>query len=68
MRPTKINILPRAGTYTPLDNGSAGPSKRGRRFGWKSVALAVGLVVGVVWMVGPRDTYVKYTHASPYDG
>src|SRR5262245_32384999 len=58
MRPSKINILSRGGSYSPLENGG-GARSSGRRFGWKSVVLVAGIFVGALWMVGPRDTYNK---------
>lgn len=73
MRPTKINILPRTGSggrYSALDTS---PHPTGRRLGWKGVAICMGLFIGAVWIINPRQQYQDYKskHAATvpqYDG
>ncbi|KAG8895686.1 Farnesyl pyrophosphate synthetase, partial [Tulasnella sp. 403] len=62
MRPGKINILPRTtGRYSPLDNAGTTGS---RKFGWKGVALVLGIFVGAVWFINPQQQLQQYT--SPH--
>ena len=48
-------ISPRSGNYDRLEGGM-GPSRVGgtKRFAWKKFAVGAALLVGVVWLFGPR--------------
>ncbi|TDL22138.1 hypothetical protein BD410DRAFT_788834 [Rickenella mellea] len=50
-----MSILPRTNnTYKRLDTDGTGP-RRGRWFGWKKFAVVAGLIIGLVWVFGPRE-------------
>ncbi len=46
---------PRSSNYERLEGGM-GPSKTSgvRRFGWKKFAIGAVLIIGLVWVFGPR--------------
>ena len=48
-------ISPRSSNYDRLEGGM-GPSRVGgvKRFAWKKFAVGAALLVGVVWLFGPR--------------
>lgn len=48
------SILPRVNGYKRVDgDGEARPSRV--RFGWKKFAIAATVVIGLVWLFGPRE-------------
>ena len=51
-------ISPRSSNYERLESGH-GPSRTGsnmRRFGWKKFAIGAVVIIGLVWVFGPRKT------------
>ncbi|KAH8091007.1 nucleoside phosphatase family-domain-containing protein [Cristinia sonorae] len=56
-------LSPRSSNYKQLETGM-GSSRVGgvRRFGWKKFVIGAGVIIGLVWVFGPRkeDMYEKY--------
>ncbi|KAK1217322.1 Guanosine-diphosphatase [Marasmius sp. AFHP31] len=50
------SLSPRSSHYERLENG-LGPGKSGpkKRFAWKKFAIAAVVLIGLVWMFGPRE-------------
>lgn len=50
-------ISPRSSNYERLEGGM-GPSRMSNkyRFGWKRIAIAAGVIIGLVWFFSPRET------------
>lgn len=57
---------PRSSNYERLENGM-GPSRIGgtRRFGWKKFAIAAVVVIGLVWVFGPRKEDINVSEDIP---
>ncbi|EKM52069.1 uncharacterized protein PHACADRAFT_262526 [Phanerochaete carnosa HHB-10118-sp] len=66
---------PRSSNYERLENGM-GPSRMNgiRRFGWKKFAIGAVVVIGLVWVFGPRkediipEKYIPSFPKSPFGG
>ncbi|KAJ4491767.1 nucleoside phosphatase family-domain-containing protein [Lentinula lateritia] len=52
----QMAISPRSSNYERLEGGM-GPSRMGnkKRFAWKKIAIAAVVLVGLVWVFGPRE-------------
>lgn len=50
-------ISPRSSNYERLEGGM-GPSRMGNkyRFGWKKIAIAAAVIIGLVWFFSPSET------------
>ncbi|KAH6893732.1 guanosine-diphosphatase [Coprinopsis sp. MPI-PUGE-AT-0042] len=65
-------VSPRSGNYDRLEGGM-GPSRTGlpahqrgwRRFGWKKFAIGAAVLIGIVWLFGPREK-VDWQQAKDY--
>ncbi|KAI0086951.1 nucleoside phosphatase family-domain-containing protein [Irpex rosettiformis] len=62
-------ISPRSSNYERLESGH-GPSRTGgmRRFGWKKFAIGAVVIIGLVWVFGPRKADIipeKYIPSIP---
>lgn len=63
-------VSPRSGNYDRLEGGM-GPSRTGapqrgwRKFGWKKFAIGAAVLIGIVWLFGPREK-VDWQQAKDY--
>ncbi|KAK7449822.1 Guanosine-diphosphatase [Stygiomarasmius scandens] len=50
-------LSPRSSNYERLEGG-LGPSKMGtsKKFAWKKFAIGAAVIIGLVWVFGPRET------------
>ncbi|EAU86353.2 guanosine-diphosphatase [Coprinopsis cinerea okayama7 len=64
-------VSPRSGNYDRLEGGMGpsrlGPPQRGwRRFGWKKFAIGAALLIGFVWLWGPRERNLDWESVKDY--